>query len=132
MVNPYIWRRLMTPLLGPLAQISRQVENLGRARAFLTKIGVSELFAFPPMAFFDLGGTHLMLKETGQRETADILYFRSIDIHADHQRLAGLGIEFKQDLQMIHRHADGTEEWMAFFADDEERPLALVQQTRPT
>jgi hypothetical protein len=26
---------------------------------------------------------------------------------------------------MIHRHADGREEWMAFFKDDEGRDLAL-------
>lgn len=122
----------MTSPLGPLGQISRQVESLDRARAFLTKIGVRELFAFPPLAFFDLGGTRLMLKETGQREAADILYFRSGDIQADHLRLIGLGVEFSQAPHIIHRHADGTEEWMAFFTDDEDRPLALVQQKRPT
>jgi methylmalonyl-CoA/ethylmalonyl-CoA epimerase len=29
---------------------------------------------------------------------------------------------------MIHRHADGTEEWMAFFEDPDARPLALMSQ----
>lgn len=29
---------------------------------------------------------------------------------------------------MIHRHADGTEEWMAFFNDPEGRPLAIMSQ----
>jgi methylmalonyl-CoA/ethylmalonyl-CoA epimerase len=31
---------------------------------------------------------------------------------------------------MIHRHEDGTEEWMAFFEDNEGRPLALMTQVR--
>jgi hypothetical protein len=32
---------------------------------------------------------------------------------------------------MIHRHDDGTEEWMAFFNDNEGRPLAIMTQMRP-
>ena len=31
---------------------------------------------------------------------------------------------------MIHRHDDGTEEWMAFFTDNEERPLAIMAQVK--
>jgi methylmalonyl-CoA/ethylmalonyl-CoA epimerase len=31
---------------------------------------------------------------------------------------------------MIHRHADGTEEWMAFFEDPDTRPMALMCQKR--
>ena len=32
---------------------------------------------------------------------------------------------------MIHRHADGTEEWMAFFNDLEGRPLAIMAEAKP-
>jgi methylmalonyl-CoA/ethylmalonyl-CoA epimerase len=31
---------------------------------------------------------------------------------------------------MIHRHEDGTEEWMAFFKDHDGRPLALMSQAK--
>jgi hypothetical protein len=31
---------------------------------------------------------------------------------------------------MIHRHADGTEEWLAFFKDPEGRPLAIMSEVR--
>jgi hypothetical protein len=31
---------------------------------------------------------------------------------------------------MIHRHADGTQEWMAFFKDPEGRLLALMSQVQ--
>ena len=34
------------------------------------------------------------------------------------------------DRRLIHRHEDGTEEWMAFFEDNEGRPLALMTQVR--
>lgn len=32
---------------------------------------------------------------------------------------------------MIHRYADGTEEWMAFFGDNEGRPLGIMCQVPP-
>jgi len=31
---------------------------------------------------------------------------------------------------MIHRHEDGTEEWLAAFEDDEGRPRQLLTQVR--
>ena len=109
-----------------LTQLSRRVESLDRARAFWRDtLSVPELYAFPGLAFFDLGGTRLMLKETGTRDAADILYLASADITADHARLAERGAVMTGAPHMIHRHADGSEEWMAFFEDDEGRPLAL-------
>ena len=112
--------------LGPVSQIARRVENLDRARAFLTSVaGLRELYAFAGLAFFDLGGTRLMLRETGKREEADILYFRVPDIASAHAALARAGAQISAAPHMIHRHADGTEEWMTFFKDDEGRDLAL-------
>jgi methylmalonyl-CoA/ethylmalonyl-CoA epimerase len=32
---------------------------------------------------------------------------------------------------MIHKHADGTEEWMAFFKDPDGRPLGIMSQVKP-
>ncbi len=32
---------------------------------------------------------------------------------------------------MIHRHADGTEEWMAFLKDNEGRPLGIMSRAMP-
>lgn len=111
---------------GSLGQIARRVENLDRARAFLRdRVGLGELYAFPGLAFFDLGGTRLMLRETGTRDEADILYFRVPDLDAAHAALRSRGVGFSAAPHMIHRHADGSEEWMAFFHDDEGRDLAL-------
>ncbi len=117
--------------LGPVSQIARRVEDLDRARAHLARIGLTELYHFPGLAFFALGETRLMLRETGTRDEADILYFAVPDIGAAHQRLAARGIAFTGAPHMIHKHEDGAEEWMAFFEDDEGRPLALHAIARP-
>ena len=62
---------------------------------------------------------------------ASIIYFRVSDIAASHAELLARGVSFIQPPQVIHLHADGVEEWMAFFADNEGRPLALMSQVRP-
>jgi hypothetical protein len=41
------------------------------------------------------------------------------------------GVEFINAPHMIHRHEDGTEEWMAFFNDPEGRPLAIMASVSP-
>lgn len=113
-------------MAAQLSQVARRVENLDRARAFWREtLGIAELYAFPGLAFYDLGGPRLMLRETGQREEADILYLSVLDIAAAHATLSGRGVTFTGAPHLIHRHPDGTEEWMAFFHDDEGRDLAL-------
>jgi catechol 2,3-dioxygenase-like lactoylglutathione lyase family enzyme len=109
-----------------LSQIARRVEDLDRARSFWRDIlQVPELYAFPGLAFFEIGPTRLMLRETGQRDEADILYLMTADITAAHAALASRGAAITGTPQLIHKHPDGTEEWMAFFKDDEGRDLAL-------
>jgi hypothetical protein len=51
-------------------------------------------------------------------------------VHAAKEALANRGVNFTHAPHLIHRHEDGTEEWMAFFEDDEKRPLALMTQVR--
>ena len=114
-----------------LSQIARRVENLHRARAFWREtLQVPELYAFPGLAFFDLGGTRLMLRETGRRDEADILYIATPDIAAAHADLKERGASMTGAPHMVHRHPDGAEEWMAFFTDDEGRDLALHSVVR--
>jgi predicted enzyme related to lactoylglutathione lyase len=84
------------------------------------------------MAFFDLGGIRLYLSAEGSEpQPESVLYLRVDDIGAAHTELTARGIEFKGAPHMIHRHPDGTEEWMAFFKDPEGRFLALMSQARP-
>jgi hypothetical protein len=49
-----------------------------------------------------------------------------------HESLKSRGVEFINAPHMIHRHADGTEEWLAMFKDPEGRPLGIMSQARPS
>ena len=95
-------------------------------------LGLAHLYTYGELAFFDCDGTRLMLaQKVGELPAESILYFRVADIHAAHERLQGKGVEFTHAPQMIHRHDDGTEEWMAFFKDPDDRPLALMATRGP-
>ena len=116
-----------------LGQVARTVKSVEESRRWYREmLGLPELYAFPGLAFFDLGGVRLMLSEEGDGFQDSILYLRVPDIHLAKDELEGRGIHFTHAPHMIHRHDDGTEEWMAFFHDDEERPLALLTQARTT
>jgi DNA-binding CsgD family transcriptional regulator/catechol 2,3-dioxygenase-like lactoylglutathione lyase family enzyme len=119
--------------LGPIGQISRTVRDIQQAEAWYGNVlGLRHLYTFGSLAFFDCGGTRLFLSaENGASAAESILYFRVADIAAKHAELVSRGVEFKGAPHMIHRHADGTEEWMAFFSDPESRPLALMSQVKP-
>jgi catechol 2,3-dioxygenase-like lactoylglutathione lyase family enzyme len=89
--------------LGPIGQIARAVDDLERAQAwFKDVLGLPHLYTYGKLAFFDCGGTRLMLED------------RSILTR-----------------HMIAKHPDGTEEWMAFFRDSEGAMLAIMSQVLP-
>jgi DNA-binding CsgD family transcriptional regulator/catechol 2,3-dioxygenase-like lactoylglutathione lyase family enzyme len=119
--------------LGPIGQIARSVKDIAQAEAWYGGVlGLPHLYTFGKLAFFDCGGTRLFLSaEKDQPEAESLLYFRVADISAAHASLAARGVEFNGAPHMIHRHADGTEEWMAFFKDPDGRPLALMSQAKP-
>jgi hypothetical protein len=94
-------------------------------------IGLPHLFTFGTLAFFDCGGTRLMLSGEGGAKPESILYLRVTDIAAAHAELTSRGVKFTHAPHMIHRHADGTEEWMAFFEDPDGRPLAIMMGSGP-
>jgi predicted enzyme related to lactoylglutathione lyase len=59
-----------------------------------------------------------------------MLYLRVADIGRAYAELDARGVEFINAPHLVHRHVDGTEEWMAFFKDPEGRALALMSQVR--
>jgi catechol 2,3-dioxygenase-like lactoylglutathione lyase family enzyme len=120
--------------LGPIGQISRTVADLKRAADWYGGVlGLEHLYTFGKLAFFDCGGTRLFLTETPSVTPESILYLRVDDIERAHRELAARGVAFTGAPHLIHTHADGTEEWMAFFKDPEGRPLAIMSQvTRAT
>jgi DNA-binding CsgD family transcriptional regulator/catechol 2,3-dioxygenase-like lactoylglutathione lyase family enzyme len=119
--------------LGALGQIARSVGDIKQAETWYRDVlGLPHLFTFGSLAFFDCGGTRLMLSQESKAPAAEsMLYWRVADIGAAHAALKNRGIEFINAPHMIHKHADGAEEWLAAFKDIEGRPLALISQVPP-
>ena len=126
-------RPIMTTLtLGPLAQIARTVRDIKESEAWYGgKLGLPHLYTFGSLAFFDCGGTRLLLSAQEQPAAESILYLRVEDIRTAYELLRSRGVGFVDAPHLIHRHADGTEEWMAHFHDPEGRPLAIMSQVKP-
>lgn len=120
-------------ILTAVGQIARSVSNIeASAKWYREVLALPHLYTYGTLAFFDCGGTRLMLsQEGGGAAKESILYLRVADIAAAHETLAGRGVKFTHAPHMIHRHADGTEEWMAFFEDPDGRPLAIMAQAVP-
>jgi DNA-binding CsgD family transcriptional regulator/catechol 2,3-dioxygenase-like lactoylglutathione lyase family enzyme len=125
--------QIMTQVkLGPIGQISRTVKDIQRAEEWYGQVlGLPHLYTFGKLAFFDCGGTRLFLNEQADAGPESILYLRVDDIQSAHTELQARGVEFTGAPHMIHKHSDGTEEWMAFFKDLESRPLAIMSQVAP-
>lgn len=120
-----------TVKLGALAQISRTVRDIKESEAWYGKtLGLKHLYSFGSLAFFDCGGTRLFLSADATPGPESILYLRVEDIRAAYDTLRSRGVQFGEAPHLIHRHADGTEEWMATFRDPEGRPLAIMSQVR--
>lgn len=117
--------------LGRLGQISRSVSDIAAAVQWYAEVlGLKHLYTFGPLAFFDCGGTRLYLNQ-GEVKPESILYFQVADIRSAHQQLVERGVSFINAPHMIHRHGDGTEEWLAVFNDPDSRPLAIIAQVKP-
>ena len=119
--------------IGLIGQIARSVKDVAAARRWYGEtLGLQHLYSFGNLAFFDCGGVRLFLSEGdgGASANDSIIYFRVPDVRTAHAKLAAKGVEFTHAPHMIHRHEDGTEEWMAFFKDNEDRPLAIMAQVK--
>lgn len=118
--------------LGPVGQIGITVTDIDRSVAFYRDVlGVPFLFQVPsmPMAFLQAGESRLYLGEAESEEfrTVVMLYFWVDDIDAEHARLAGAGVTFRDAPHVVHRDG-GTALWMSFFDDPDGHHLALMQE----
>ncbi|HXR94863.1 MAG TPA: VOC family protein [Rhizomicrobium sp.] len=117
--------------LSAIGQISRKVGDIAAARRWYGEVlGLTHLYSFGKLAFFDCGGVRLFLSEEGNGKDDSILYFRVNDIHQACRTLADRGVIFVDAPHLIHRHTNGTEEWMAFFNDNDGKMLAVMAQIR--
>lgn len=126
--DPNVW--------GSIGQLSRTVADIKAAEAWYRDVlRLPHLYTYGNLAFFDLGGTRLMLSAgEGKPQAPDtyVIYLLVPEIHAAYADLQQRGIAFEAAPHMIHRHPDGTEEWMAFFRDNEGRFLAIMMQAKVT
>jgi len=124
-------------MIGVIGQIARAVDDIARAKAWYADVlGLPHLYTFGRLAFFDCGGTRLMLEDRSIIDVPDIhndsvLYFRVAGIDAAYEELRGRGVEFTHAPHVIATHPDGTQEWMAFFKDCDGKLLAIKSQVKP-
>jgi DNA-binding CsgD family transcriptional regulator/catechol 2,3-dioxygenase-like lactoylglutathione lyase family enzyme len=116
------------PGIGAIGQVARTVSDaVASEKWYRDVLGLTHLYTYGTLVFFDVGGTRLMLSQRPEGATAEsILYLKVNDIAAGHRQLQDRGVKFTHAPHLIHRHADGREEWMAFFEDPDGRPLALM------
>lgn len=118
-----------------VGQIARSVSDIKQSEQWYRDVlGLPHLFTFDKLAFFDCGGTRLMLSESeiGDAQSPEsLLYLRVSDIDAAYRELQERGVDLINAPRMIHRHEDGKEEWMAFFNDPDGRPLAIMSVAEP-
>ena len=116
--------------IGRITQISRVTVDIATATAWYRDVlGLPLLYSFDKMAFFDCGGTRLYLSEAEAAPAGEsILYFAVPDIRTAYATLEARGARFISAPHLIHRHPDGTEEWMAMLEDPDGRPLAISSQ----
>jgi DNA-binding CsgD family transcriptional regulator/catechol 2,3-dioxygenase-like lactoylglutathione lyase family enzyme len=120
--------------LGPIGQISRSVQDIAAAETWYRDVlRLKHLYTYGNLAFFDCGGTRLMLTAGDEVKQQDqyVIYFRVPDVHAAHAELTTRGAVFEAAPHMIHKHPDGTEEWMAFLKDNESRFIGIMCQVPP-
>ena len=115
-------------------QIALLAEDISASVDFYRdKLGARFIAKFDPpgLAFFDIGGTRLLLERNAPKGT---LYFRVEDIDAAFESLKAKGVEFIDEPHLIHRDEEGLfgpageEEWMAFFNDPSGNILAVASR----
>ena len=124
-----------TVRLGAIGQVSLSIRDVARAERFYGDIlGLSHIFTFGDLVFFDADGTRLYLhrKDEADWRAGSILYFLVDDIHAAQDSLASRDVRFTGTPHVIYTDdATGIEEWMSFFEDGEGNTLALMSRDQP-
>ena len=122
----------MSAKIASIGQIAVTVQDVARAVAFYRDVaGLKFLFETGGMAFFDCGGTRLMLTrpEAEGSTYSSIIYYKTDDIQAAVAAIEAKGVKFEQPPHMIAKMPDH-ELWMAFLKDPEGNLLALMSEVR--
>src|SRR5437660_9884988 len=106
-------RPIMTTMtLGPLAQIARTVRDIKESEAWYGgPLGLPHQYSFGSLAFFDCGGTRLMLSAQEKPVSESILYLRVGDIRAAYDLMRSRRGQFLDAPHLTHAPAVGP--WQA-------------------
>ena len=119
--------------LSRLGQIALPVSDIDRAEAFYGRsLGLTKLFRFGELVFFDCAGVRLMLEQSSrpvQATNGTCHYFKVDDITAAHAALGARGVHFKGVPHLVARMPDH-ELWMTFFRDPDRNLLGLMSEVR--
>lgn len=116
--------------LRRIGQIRIQVTDVDRAVAFYRDaLGMTFLYAFPGMGFFDVDGVRLMLVEPEGRAFGgeSAIYYRVDEIGEAVRTLESRGVTFDDQPHVVHRDP-AYDLWMAFFRDPDGNVLALMSE----
>jgi len=122
----------MSAEITSIGQIAITVQDIARAVAFYRDIvGLKFLFETGGMAFFDCGGTRLMMSQPEKPGSthSSIIYYKTGDIQATADAIAAKGVQFEAPPRMIAKMPDH-DLWMAFLRDTEGNLLALMSEVR--
>ncbi len=115
-----------------IGQIAVTVQDLPRAIAFYRDVlGLKYLFEASGMAFFDCGGTRLMLSGSDKPDSTygSIIYYRTPNIESAASSMRAKGVRFEAPPRLIAKMPDH-DLWMAFLRDTEDNLLALMSEVR--
>jgi predicted enzyme related to lactoylglutathione lyase len=122
----------MSHLRG-IGQLHVSVSDLQRSVEFYRDVlGLRHLFNVEgqPMAFFDAGNgvrLYLGVPESERFRSHPLVYYRVDDVEAAWEQVTGLGAAELTAPHLVHRDTV-TEIWMAFVADPDGTPLALMEE----
>ena len=118
--------------LSAIGQVAITVRQLARAIEFYkSALGLKFLFEAGSTAFFECGGTRLMLSFSDQVDStySSIVYYQTANIEATTRLFRERGVEFEAPPRMIAKMPDH-ELWMAFFRDSEGNLVGLMSEVR--
>ena len=116
--------------LHQIGQIRIQVTDVDRAVAFYRDVlGMTFLYAFPGMGFFDVDGVRLMLVEAEGRAFGGVsaIYYRVDDIGQAVKTLESRGVTFDDRPHVVYED-EAYDLWMAFFHDPDANVVALMSE----
>lgn len=115
--------------LEKIAQIALTTQNLAKAVAFYRDtLGLKLMFEVSGMAFFDVGGTRLMIGEAkldGLLQNNTYIYFDAGEWQETEAALTERGLKFDRPAEVVQR-AEGKEHAIRFFKDPDGNALAIM------